>query len=134
MGVVIDSCVLIECEHGRFDLDAHLAARMDEQAYISVISVSELLHGVHRAVSHTRRVQRSAHVESVLRQLPIIEIDLAVARTHASIAADLAGVGTPVPAHDLWIAASCVAHGHTLVTTNARDFARIPGLRYEVWG
>ncbi|MRS12975.1 MAG: hypothetical protein EG823_07900 [Actinobacteria bacterium] len=59
---------------------------------------------------------------------------LAAERVHAQLWAGLARSRTPVPAHGLWIAATCIAHGRTLVTTNERDFARIPGLSFEVWG
>ena len=35
--------------------------------------------------------------------------------------------------NDLRIAAICTVHGATLVTRNARDYARIPGLTFDVW-
>jgi tRNA(fMet)-specific endonuclease VapC len=35
--------------------------------------------------------------------------------------------------HDLWLAATCVAHGLTMVTANAREFERVAGLDVEVW-
>lgn len=47
--------------------------------------------------------------------------------------ADLAASGVSVGAHDLWLAATCVARGLTMVTANARDFVRVPGLDLEVW-
>jgi tRNA(fMet)-specific endonuclease VapC len=33
--------------------------------------------------------------------------------------------------HDLWLAATCIAHGLTMVTANAREFDRVPGLAVE---
>ena len=33
----------------------------------------------------------------------------------------------------LWLAATCIAHGLTLITTIEREFARVPGLRFETW-
>jgi tRNA(fMet)-specific endonuclease VapC len=36
-------------------------------------------------------------------------------------------------AHDLRIAAICIAHSVTLVTRNRRDFEHIPGLSVEFW-
>ena len=38
-----------------------------------------------------------------------------------------------VGTNDLRIAAICTVHGATLVTRNARDYARIPGLTFDVW-
>ncbi len=133
MGVVIDSCVLIDSERGRLDIAVHVASRAVEGVFISAVSASELLHGVHRASDAAQRSRRSAFVEEVLRRIPVLAIDPSVARAHARLWAECAAAGTTVPAHDLWIAATCVARGYTLVTANARDFERIPGLSVEVW-
>ena len=38
-----------------------------------------------------------------------------------------------VGTNDLRIAAICVVHGATLVTRNARDYAQVPGLTFDVW-
>ena len=72
-------------------------------------------------------------MEAVLERLPILAIDLATARAHAGMWAGLSASGMMIGAHDLWIAASCLAHGLTLVTLNVRAFARVPGLRLEDW-
>jgi tRNA(fMet)-specific endonuclease VapC len=41
--------------------------------------------------------------------------------------------GTPIGAHDTWIAAICLVHQLTLVTDNVREFQRVPGLSVENW-
>jgi len=41
--------------------------------------------------------------------------------------------GERIGPHDLWLAATCIAHGLTLITANVREFARVPGLRLEDW-
>jgi tRNA(fMet)-specific endonuclease VapC len=38
-----------------------------------------------------------------------------------------------IGAHDAWLAATCLAHGLTLVTGNVREFQRVHGLRVEEW-
>ncbi|HEY1187082.1 MAG TPA: type II toxin-antitoxin system VapC family toxin [Gemmata sp.] len=38
-----------------------------------------------------------------------------------------------VGTRDLRIAAICIVHGATLATRNARDYAQVPGLTYDVW-
>lgn len=100
----------------------------DEPVAISVITVSELLHGVHRA-SGDRRATRSALVEHFLSRMAAVPITEPIARTHAELSAQLADVGTPVGAHDLWIAATAVAGGYGVLTSDSVGFSRIPGLR-----
>ena len=99
----------------------------------SVVTASELLHGVHRAVQPDVRARRSAFVEGVLERFPLLAVDLACARAHAQLWAELSRAGTLIGPHDLWLAATCVAHGLIMVTGNVREFARVPGLELEVW-
>jgi tRNA(fMet)-specific endonuclease VapC len=127
VGVLIDTDVLIDLERGT---SASGLERLlgDEERAISVITVSELLHGVHRATG-ARRARRNAFVEHVLAGVPAIPITDQVARVHAGIWAELAERGEAIGAHDLWIAATGLAHGLAVATRNAGDYARVPGLR-----
>jgi tRNA(fMet)-specific endonuclease VapC len=133
MGILIDASVLIEHERGRIDVEAHLTGREDEEFFLSVVTASELLHGVHRAQAAAVRTRRSAWVEAVLERFPLLTVDLATARVHAQLWAELATQGRPIGPHDLWLAAQCVAHGLVMVTANLREFERVPGLAIESW-
>ena len=133
MGVLIDSTVLIAHERGRLDLSEKLARHEDEEFFISVITASEMLHGVHRAQDSQIRTRRSALVEAVLDRFPILQVDLATARIHSRIWAELASAGLIIGPHDLWIAATAIAQGLTLVTANVREFRRVAGLTVEEW-
>lgn len=125
MAVLIDTVLLIDQERGLDDIDAVAG---DEERGISVITVGELLHGVHRATGAVR-TRRRAFVEHVLAGFEPIPVTEPVARVHAEIWAELAARGVSVGAHDLWIAATAVAHGYGLATRNAAEFERVPGLR-----
>ena len=62
MGLILDSSVLIAAERKRFDMDAFIEAEAPTDAvFISTITASELLHGVHRAIPE-RRIGREAYV------------------------------------------------------------------------
>jgi tRNA(fMet)-specific endonuclease VapC len=54
--------------------------------------------------------------------------DLAQARCHARIWANLETRGLMIGAHDLQIAAAGLAFGHEIATLNAREFQRVIGL------
>lgn len=133
MGLLIDTNILIACEKGTLDLDQVLSEQGDDTVFLSVISASELLHGVHRAVNEQVRTRRMAFVERVLSGMEILDIDISVARIHAKLWGDLAGSGQMIGAHDLWLAASALANDCSVVTRNAREFERVPGLSLEVW-
>ncbi len=133
MAVLIDAGILIEYERGRLNLERHLAQRQQEEFFLSVVTASELLHGVHRAVQSGVRAKRSAFVEALLERFPLLPIDLATARAHAQVWAELTAAGKMIGPNDLWLAATCLAHGLTMVTANVREFTRVPGLMVEVW-
>ena len=133
MAVLIDASILIEAERGRLDLEPHVTRHGEEEAFLSVVTASELLHGAHRATQPDVRARRSAFVEGILERFPLLSVDLASARAHAQLWAELRQAGKRIGPHDLWLAATCVAHGLTIVTANVREFARVPGLDLEVW-
>jgi tRNA(fMet)-specific endonuclease VapC len=133
VGVLIDASILIEAGRGRLDIEPHVARHGEDEAFLSVVTASELLHGVHRATDPGIRARRAAFVEAVLERFPLLSVDLACARAHARLWAELRQAGALIGPHDLWLAGTCVAHGLTMVTGNAREFARVPGLHLEVW-
>ncbi len=133
MAVLIDTSILIAYERGQLDVAARVVGREDDEAFLSVISASELLHGAHRAIDPAVRVRRMAFVEAVLARFPVLEIDLETARAHAALWSSLAQRGEMIGVHDSWIAATCIAHDLILVTANTREFNRVSGLRIENW-
>lgn len=133
MGILIDSSVFIHFERSGADLSASIRGREEDDVYLSVVSASELLHGVHRAADAKARAKRLAFVEGVLDAVPLLAIDLATARSHAQLWSDLARQGKMIGVHDSWLAATCLAHGLRLATSNLREFKRVPGLDVEEW-
>jgi predicted nucleic acid-binding protein len=132
-GRLIDTDVFIQHERRRLAVGDLIERWPDDSLLLSVITVSELLHGAQRAADPARAAWRSAFVEAIVAAIGVQDIDLRIARTHAQLSAELAATGRSVGAHDVWLAATCVSHGLTLVTTNPRELSRVPGLRWEVW-
>ena len=128
MAVLLDTSVLIELEREPTVLEAVLDDLGEQTGAIAAITASELLHGVLRADTAQRRDQRGQIVERLLSALTTYPFDLAVARHHARIWADLKTAGRMIGAHDLLIAATAVAHGLRLVTRNPAEFRRVEGL------
>lgn len=134
MGVIFDTSVLIAIERDSHQIDKIIKGRENEPFGISVITVSELLHGVHRADSEKRRLRREAYVEKVIEVFPIYPFDLGAARIYARIWAYLAKNGISIGSHDLMIAATCISLGFSVLTYDIRDYGRIEGLTIEKCG
>ena len=137
MGVLIDASVFIDIERagaqGAGVLAERIRDREEESYFVSVVTASELIHGIHRARDPATRARRTAFVEGLLGALPLLPVDIATARVHARLWADLAEAGQVIGGHDLWLAATCIAHDLRLVTANVREFGRVAGLDCEDW-
>ena len=132
MGVILDTSVLIEAERQEFNIDKLTEDRNEEIFGLSVISVSELLHGVHRADSTKRRLKRSAFVEKIIELFPIYSFDMSVARIYAEVWSDLSKNGIQIGAHDLILGSTALSMGFSVATFNIRHFERIEGLKIEI--
>ncbi len=128
MGLIIDTSVLVRVERSGQPIDFTPYASHGA-VFISAITVSELLVGVHRADSDARLIRRSTFVEGVIDRIPVRDFNAEIARVHAILFADLSRTGRLIPAHDLIIAATAVCYDSALLTADMRDFQRVPGLR-----
>lgn len=131
MGLIFDTTEIIRWERNHGDIDSLISNREDESIGISVITVSELLHGVERADTEARKLKRQAFVEKVIEFFPVYPFDVVVARTHARIWASIAKKGKQIDAHDLIIAATAMSLGYTLITANVKHYTLIEGLKVE---
>lgn len=126
MGLLIDTSALIQLERG---LATKSELLKDRQAAISVVTVSELLHGVHRAGNEIRRSWRQGLVDDILASFILLPFDLRTARVHAEIWARLGSRGQIIGDRDLMIAATAISNDLELLTLNSRHFSRIDSLR-----
>lgn len=99
---------------------------------LSMIAYHELLYG---AAASERRLDNERKVSIFLATAEVTPIPFedADAREAADIRAHLKRAATPIGPFDVLIAAQARARGAPLVTANARDFARVPGLLVVDW-
>jgi len=131
MGVIFDTSVLVTLECGTYGLEKLTAGRESEPFGISVVTVSELLHGVHRADSEKRRLTRGAFVEKIIQTFPLYSFDLNAARIYAKLWANLAKKGVTIGAHDLMIASTAIALGFSVLTTDVSDYSKVKEVHVE---
>jgi tRNA(fMet)-specific endonuclease VapC len=126
-----DTDICIHWLRGRSPgLKARVESVAPSEINISAVVRGELLLGAEQSADP--RTTR----EEVLRFLQPFEIapvDAAVARHYALVRAGLEKRGEAIGPNDLWIAATALACGATLVTGNTREFLRVPRLHVENW-
>ena len=127
--LILDTTVLVAAERSREALDDMVADADD--VVIAAITAAELLVGVHLA-DDGRRVVRAGFVDAVLRTIPVVDYDLAVARAHAELLAHVRRTGRPRGAHDLIIAATARATSRVVVSADASAFADLPGVAHHL--
>lgn len=131
MGVIFDTSEIINLERVGRTVDEIVHGREDEPFGISVITVAELLHGVERADTEARRINRQAFVEKVIEFFPVFVFEKTIARIYARLWASLAAQKIIVGSHDLIIAATALSMDYAIITANMRDFGKIEGLKVE---
>lgn len=123
--LLLDTTFLIDIERGVIDLDDAIGD--DDDVAVAAITVAELLVGV-KLASGERRAARQAYADEIVRSLPVISYDTAVAAEHAELLAAVRRAGRPRGAHDLLIAATARATNRTVVTADVAAFADLPGV------
>jgi tRNA(fMet)-specific endonuclease VapC len=96
---------------------------------LSVVTEMEIRYGLARNPS----LRIAPLVEAFLGVVTILPLDSRVATTYARVRAGLEARGTPIGPLDLMIGAHALAIGATLITSDSREFRRIPGLRVVDW-
>lgn len=95
----------------------------------SIIVACELRYGAAKKSS----APLTARIEELLESLDVLPLEREADRHYADIRSYLAGKGQPIGPNDLLIAGHTRALGLTLVSANAREFQRVPGLSLENW-
>ncbi len=75
----------------------------------------------------------SLTINSLLKSLNILEVDIHAAKKAAEIHAGLKNTRSSLELEDVLIAGIVIANNEELMTKNINHFMRIPGLRYRSW-
>ena len=115
MQAILDTSIFIAREQERplGDLPAQVA--------VSVVTLSELRHGVLAAVGHEQKARRLSTLEAARRIAKPLAMDEAVGDELARLRVALKAIGRAMKVMDAWIAATAMAHGAAVCTQDA-DF------------
>ena len=111
------------------DMVERFASLDRSQLWLSAIVAAELRFGAAKLDSPKFK----AAVEAWLAGFDVQPWPLEATHAYARIRNALERAGQPIGGMDLMIAAHAMAEDSVLVTNNAREFLRVPGLAVEAW-
>lgn len=111
-----------------------LLRRLEAERGESIVTCSvvkaELYHG---ALKYQGSNRRRETIDSLLAPYFSFPFDDVAARHYGAVRHELETRGHSIGPNDLEIAAVCLTHGLTLVSSNIREFGRVAGLKLEDW-
>ncbi len=122
-------CIFLKNKKPKQVLD-HLHQVINQNLYISSITVAELYFGVFNSLNIEKN-----HVSLVkfLAPFKILNFDDEDAKEFGRIRSKLKKEGKLIGSYDMQIAAQAIAKKLILVTNNTNEFIRVDGIKIEDW-
>src|SRR5437763_16184988 len=138
MGLILDFDVVIAAER-RGDTVAQFIERImsatgDQDAALSAVGLTELIHGIYRAKTPEIRLRRESYVNELLATLTVYPYTKETAMLAGKLDGEQRSQGIAIPFADLLIGATAIALNYSVLTLNVRDFRRIPGVSIVQFG
>jgi predicted nucleic acid-binding protein len=132
MGLILDSSVVIVAERGGRPVGEFIERVInttgDQEAALSAIGLTELIHGLYRAKTPAVRLRRESFLNELLADLTVYPYTKEIAMLAGRIDGEERSKGMVIPFGDLLIGATALYLDYSVLTVNLRDFRRIPGL------
>jgi tRNA(fMet)-specific endonuclease VapC len=130
MRYLLDTSIIADLvRNPKGDVAERIRAVGETAVCTSIIVAAEVRYGAARK----RSPRLTAQLDATLAALEVLPFEIPADATYGRLRAHLERAGQPIGANDLLIAAQALTLGHTLVTANDREFARIDDLRRENW-
>ena len=111
MGLILDSSIVIASERRRETVERLIerivTATGDQEAPLSAIGVTELIHGLYRAQTPALRLRRQSFLDELLKALTVYPYTKETAMLAGKLDAEQQSKGVVIPFGDLLIGATC---------------------------
>jgi len=126
----LDTSALVEIFDGVETIKQNLEQIQDRALFITPITLCELYKGA----AHTKVTEkRLEFIRNLLYTTELLEFTQLACIIFGEDYLKLKRAGKMVKESDLMIASICKAHGKILISTDRRDFEKIPDLKLQLW-
>ena len=127
---ILDTNTLIYFFKGMGNVAANLLAVSPKDIGIPAVVLYELEYGIARSTAPRKRMKQ---LEELCALVDVLTFGVEEAKASAGIRAALGKKGTPIGPYDVMIAGTALSKQGTLVTSNTREFRRVPALKIMDW-
>jgi tRNA(fMet)-specific endonuclease VapC len=131
MRFLLDTCVVSDFAQGRPRILASIKAAAPEDLAVSAITEMEVAYGL--LLNPRLALRLKPVMDAFFGAIRVLPYDRQAAVETARTRASLRRRGRPIGAYDVLLAGTALAHQLILVTSNAREFKQVEGLRIEDW-
>jgi tRNA(fMet)-specific endonuclease VapC len=130
MKYLLDTDTCIAAMRGREPVLDRLATISPDDCAISTVTLYELTVGVAKCRDPKTEAAKVARFAASVHLLPL---EAKGAQRAGTVRAELERQGRSIGPYDVLLAGQALAHDLTLVSGNASEFSRVPGLQLETW-
>ena len=127
---ILDTNTLIYFFKGMGNVAANLLAVSPKDIGIPAVVLYELEYGIARSTAPRKRMKQ---LEELCALVDVLTFGVEEAKASAGIRAALGKKGTPIGPYDVMIAGTALSKQGTLVTSNTKEFRRVPALKIVDW-
>jgi predicted nucleic acid-binding protein len=130
VGFLIDTSIWIDVERGRLSVaDVHNITKQ-EPIFLSPINLAELAMGV-ELMTDLEQKQQGVRMLRRLKRKPLLRITGETGEIFGKLCATMmkSQRGADFRIQDLWLAAQALQRHLIILTSNAKDFQDVPGLK-----
>ena len=131
MVYLLDICVISDFVKGEPNTLERLKSIPPSDVAISTITHMEIQYGL--ANIPTRATKIRPILDGICQSVQLLTFGEPEAIAAAQIRHHLKTTGQPIGAYDVLIAATAIANDLITVTSNIKEFERIPGIKIENW-
>jgi predicted nucleic acid-binding protein len=127
MALIVDTNALSAWLDGDPEIKPKLAQA--RSLSLSAIVLGEYVFGISGSRHHK---VYEARLKSLMADFPVLVVDSTTASHYAAIRRELKLAGTPIPWHDIWIAAQARQHGMPILSRDSH-FDEVKGVTRQGW-
>jgi tRNA(fMet)-specific endonuclease VapC len=127
---ILDTNTLIYFFKGMGNVAGNLLAASPKDIGIPAVVLYELEYGIARSTAPRKRMKQ---LEELCALVDVLAFGAEEAKASAGIRAALEKKGTPIGPYDVMIAGTALGKQGILVTSNTKEFRRVPGLKIMDW-